>query len=172
MDDFSRECLACEVDSSLPGERVVRVLDRLVDLRGKPGSIVLDNGPEFVGRAMDRWAYGHGVRLSFIPPGRPLENAFVESFNGRLRDPKSPLVECLNLHWFTSLAEARRVIEEWRLDYNQQIQRIRPWPHSSLGYLTPAEFARSDKTRRLQSEEPVRSKPSLAAFAASLDLRL
>ena len=140
VDDFSRECLACEVDSSLPGERVVRILDRLVDSRGKPGSIVLDNGPEFVGRAMDRWAYGHGVRLSFIPPGRPLENAFVESFNGRLRDPKSPLVECLNLHWFMSLAEARRVIEEWRLDYNQQR------PHSSLGYLTPAEFARSDSS--------------------------
>ncbi len=115
-DDFSRECLACEVDSSLAGERVVQILDRLVDSRGKLGSIVLANGPEFVARAMDRWAYGHGVGLSFIPPGRPLENAFVESFNGRLRDPKQerpktdssglraqrsrswPLVECLNLH--------------------------------------------------------------------------
>ena len=99
-------------------------------LRGKPSSIVLDNGPEFVGGARDRWAYRHGVRLSFIPPGRPLKNAFVESFNGRLRDPKLQrsrtcrLVECLNLHWFMSLAEARRVIEEWRLDYNQQIRRI------------------------------------------------
>lgn len=129
VDDFSRECLACEVDASLPGERVVRVLGRLVDLRGEPDSIVLDNGPEFVGKALDRWAYRHGVRLAFIRPGKPLENAFVESFHGRLRD------ECLNLHWFGSLPEVRGIVEAWRVDYNHRR------PHSSLGYLTPAEFA-------------------------------
>ena len=125
VDDFSRECLACEADLSLPGERVVRVLD----LRGKPSSITLDNGPEFKGRALDRWAYGHGVTLAFIRPGKPLENAFVESFHSRLRD------ECLNLHWFGGLPEARSIVEAWRVDYNHGR------PHSSLGYLTPAEFA-------------------------------
>ena len=129
VDDFTRECLAIEVDTSLPGLRVTRVLDRLAADRGYPGSITMDNGPEFTGRVLDQWAYAHGVRLNFITPGRPVENALVESFNGRFRD------ECLNQHWFTTLADARLKIETWRLDYNDHR------PHSALNNLTPSEFA-------------------------------
>lgn len=130
VDDFSRECLALEVDTSLPGLRVVRVLDRIVAVRGRPCSIVIDNGPEFAGKALDAWAYQLDVQLQFIRPGKPVENAFIESFNGKFRD------ECLNEHWFTGLNDARFTIEGWRQDYNH----VRP--HSSLGDLTPAAFAR------------------------------
>ncbi len=129
VDDATRQVLAAEVDSSLPGARVARVLERLVAERGRPGRIVVDNGPEFTSKALDLWAYEAGVELVFIRPGKPIENCYVESFNGKMRD------ECLNAHWFTSVAEARRVIELWRLDYNH----VRP--HSSLGGLTPVEFA-------------------------------
>ncbi len=127
VDTVTREALAIEVDTSLPGERVVRVLERLVRERGAPRAIVLDNGPELTGRALDQWAYERGVQLRFIVPGKPMQNAFAESFVGRLRD------ECLNEHWFTSLSDARRTIETWRRDYNG----VRP--HSSLGYRTPTE---------------------------------
>lgn len=129
VDDAFRECLAIEVDSSLSGQRVCRVLDRLVEARGAPARIVIDNGPEFTSKVLDQWAYRHGVELAFIRPGKPIENAFVESFNGRFRD------ECLNLHWFTELADARGTIERWRRDYNH----VRP--HSSLGNLAPVVFA-------------------------------
>jgi len=129
VDDFSRECPVIEVDTSLPGTRVVRVLERLAETRGLPAAIVVDNGPELISKALDEWAYRNGVRLHFIEPGKPIQNAFVESFNGRFRD------ECLNEHWFTSLADARKTIEAWRIDYNTQR------PHSSLGYATPEEFA-------------------------------
>ncbi len=129
VDDFSRECLVIEVDTSLPGPRVARVLERLGAERGLPGAIVMDNGPEFAGKVLDAWAYQRGVRLEFIRPGKPVENAFVESFNGRFRD------ECLNEHWFTGLADARFTIECWRRDYNE----VRP--HGSLGRIPPAEFA-------------------------------
>lgn len=131
VDDASRECPACEVDLSLPAARVVRVLNRLVAERGKPKRIVFDNGPEFTSKILDQWAYDNGVELVFIRPGKPVENCFVESFNGKMRD------ECLNAHWFTTIADARREIELWRLDYNH----VRP--HSSLGGLTPAEFSRN-----------------------------
>jgi len=130
VDDFSRECPVIEVDTSLTGARVVRVLDRLAETRGLPSGIVVDNGPELVSKALDEWAYRNKVRLCFIEPGKPIQNAFVESFNGRFRD------ECLNEHWFTSLADARKTIEDWRIDYNSQR------PHSSLGYATPEEFAK------------------------------
>jgi putative transposase len=130
VDDCTRECPAIEVDTSLGGLRVRRVLDRIASERGLPEAIVLDNGPEFRGRALAAWSEERGVRLEFIQPGKPVQNAYVESFNGRLRD------ECLNANWFTSLSDARRKVETWRLDYNQQR------PHSSLGYLPPAEFAR------------------------------
>ena len=131
VDDYTRECPAIEVDISLGGLRVCRVLDRVLAERGRPEAIVLDNGPEFRGRALTAWSEQRGIRLEFIQPGKPVQNAYVESFNGRLRD------ECLNANWFTSLSDARRKIESWRLDYNQQR------PHSSLDYLPPEEFARS-----------------------------
>ena len=107
IDAFTRESLAIEVDTSLPGVRVAQVLDRLIAERSQaPAEIVLDNGPELASRALDQWAYERGVRLRFIDPGKPVQNAFIESFNGRLRD------ECLNEHWFLSLAHARRITEE------------------------------------------------------------
>jgi len=121
--------VAIEVDRSLPGARVVRVLDHLHATRGLPQRIVVDNGPEFAGRALDSWAYAHAVELRFIRPGKPIENAYIESFNGKFRD------ECLNEHWFVSVAEAKAVIEAWRVDYNT----VRP--HASLGQLTPAAYA-------------------------------
>jgi putative transposase len=128
VDVFTREALAIEVDTSLPGGRVVRVLERLAEERGAPAEIVLDNGPELAGKALDQWAYERGVRLRFIEPGKPVQNAFVESFHGRLRD------ECLDRHWFLGLADARHTVEGWRQDYN------RARPHSALGYRSPEEF--------------------------------
>ncbi len=137
VDCYTRESPAIEVDTSLPGARVVRVLEHIAGQRGFPQGIVMDNGPELTGRVLDQWAYEHGVELRFIDPGKPVQNAFIESFNGRFRD------ECLNQHWFINLAQARRLVETWRLDYN------RARPHSSLGYLTPHEFATQirDKAR-------------------------
>ena len=129
VDDFTRECVAIEVDRSLPGLRVTRVLDRLRAMIGLPQTIVMDNGPEFTGRTLDAWAYAHGVTLRFIRPGKPIENAYVESFNGKFRD------ECLNEHWFVNLVDAKTAIEAWRVDYNT----VRP--HSSLGGRTPDQFA-------------------------------
>jgi putative transposase len=131
VDDFTRECLAIEVDRSLPGLRVVRVLERLLVTTGLPETIVVDNGPEFSGRTLDTWVYAHGVQLRFIRPGKPIENAFVESFNGKFRD------ECLNEHWFASVADAQTLIEAWRVDYNT----VRP--HSALEGATPEQFANS-----------------------------
>ena len=128
VDDFSRECLAITVNTSIPTERVIETLDRIGILRGFPEAIVLDNGPEFISRAFDQWAYARGIKLQHIQPGKPIQNAFIESFNGTLRE------ECLNQHWFISLADARRAIESWRLEYNT----VRP--HSSLGNRTPAEY--------------------------------
>jgi putative transposase len=131
IDDYSRECRVIEVDTSLGGVRVVSVLERLSEIRGLPKVITMDNGPEFTGRHLDEWAFQKGVKLNFIRPGKPIENAFAESFNGRLRD------ECLNTNWFMDLKHARNVIEEWRRDYNE----IRP--HSSLDNRTPAEYAKA-----------------------------
>ena len=129
MDGYTREALAIEVDTSLPGLRVVRVLERLRERRGTPAAIQVDNGTEFTSRAVDQWAYQQGVALHFIERGKPTQNAFIESFNGKFRD------ECLNQNWFTDLTDARHIIEAWRVDYNT----VRP--HSSLGYRTPEEFA-------------------------------
>lgn len=129
VDDLTRECPAIEVAKSIPGARVVRVLERIAVNRGYPKRVVADNGPELTGQALDEWAYRNGVELHFITPGRPVENAYIESFNGKFRD------ECLNEHWFSTLDDARRTIEEWRRDYNEER------PHSSLGDLTPAEYA-------------------------------
>lgn len=129
VDDFTRECLAIEVDSSIPGLRATRVLERLAAGRQLPKYLICDNGPEFTGSAFDAWAHRRGVRIHFIRPGKPVENAYAESFNGKLRD------ECLNENWFITMEDARTRIEAWRIDYNQ----IRP--HSGLDNLTPAEFA-------------------------------
>ena len=132
VDDYSRECPAIEVDTSLGGIRVVYVLERLAETRELPQVITVDNGPEFASRVLDEWAYRHGVKQNFIRPGKPVENAYAESFIGRLRD------ECLNENWFVTLKDARAIIECWRIDYNEGR------PHTSLGGLTPREFIEND----------------------------
>jgi putative transposase len=142
VDEFSRESLAIEVDFSIPGPRVTRVLEWLRETRGLPEEIVIDNGPEFVSVALDRWAWEHKVKMRFIQPGKPNQNCFIESFNGRFRD------ECLNQHVFHSLAHAKDLIEDWRDDYN----RFRP--HRRLNGLTPEEFARDQAQK--QTGEPNR----------------
>jgi putative transposase len=129
VDDYTRESPAIEADFGLPGARVVQVLERLARTTGLPRAIVVDNGPEFAGRTLDQWAHERGLRLEFIQPGKPMQNAFVESFNGKFRD------ECLSEQWFLTLPDARQAIETWRRDYNEQR------PHSSLGDRTPSEFA-------------------------------
>ncbi len=129
VDDFSRECLSIEADTSLPGARVVRILEGLRQQRGCPCQLVIDNGPEFTGRALDQWAYAHGVELVFIEPGKPQQNAYIESFNGKFRD------ECLNEHWFLSVPDARAITQGFRWTYNHDR------PHSALGNRTPTEFA-------------------------------
>jgi putative transposase len=129
VDNFTRESLAIEVDSSMGGQRVVEVLMKVARERCLPGTIRVDNGPEFTSKRLDQWAYFNGVELDFIRPGKPTENAFIESFNGRFRQ------ECLNENWFLSLEDVREKVEEWRLYYNRQR------PHSALGNLAPNEFA-------------------------------
>jgi putative transposase len=131
LDVFTREALALEVDTSLPGSRVVRVLNRLADERPLPDQLVLDNGPELISRVLEEWGRQHTVRLHFIDPdpGKPMQNAHCESFHSRVRD------ECLNEHWFLGLADARQIVQEWRQGYNAER------PHSALGYQTPVEFA-------------------------------
>jgi putative transposase len=128
IDAFTRECLGIEVDTSLPGARVVRVLDRLVWEYGLPETLRVDNGPEFISTALDRWAFKHGVKIDFIQPGKPTQNGHVESFNGRFRD------ECLAQAHFPTLARARVEIELWRVEYNCER------PHSSLRYESPKVF--------------------------------
>jgi putative transposase len=128
VDDWSRFCPAMEVDLSLSAHRVVRALEQAGELYGLPKSIVMDNGPEFTSRVLDQWAHERGIELIFIRPGKPTENAYAESFNGRVRE------ECLNQHWFDSVEHARDLCLAWRDDYNF----IRP--HTSLGGLSPSEF--------------------------------
>ena len=128
VDHWSRQSPLLEVASRMSGVTVSQALDRVLDGALRPRSITVDHGTEFQSRALEDWAYRQGVQLDFIRPGKPVENAFIEAFNGRLRD------ECLNVHQFTSLAHAQAIIEVWRIDYNQRR------PHSSLGHLTPNEF--------------------------------
>jgi putative transposase len=129
VDNYTRECLAIEVGQRLTGEDVAATLNRIKAVRGLPQTIKVDNGSEFISKVMDRWAYENRVELDFSRPGWPIDNAKIESFNGRLRE------ECLNAHWFLSLEDARRKIEAWRAFYNE----VRP--HTALKWLTPAEFA-------------------------------
>jgi putative transposase len=126
---LQRECLAIEIGQGLGGRDVAAALERLRFERGLPPRIYCDYGPESAGRTLDAWAYARGVALRFIRPGKPIENAYVESFNGKFRD------ECLNEHWFMNLVDAKTAIEAWRVDYNT----VRP--HSSLGGRTPDQFA-------------------------------
>jgi putative transposase len=128
VDNVSRVSPAIAVGASLTGERVVTLLDRLRSTVGVPQRIAIDNGPEFISKALDAWAYQNGVQLEFSRPGKPTDNAFAESFNGRFRD------ECLNLHWFASLEEVRQTVEEWRIEYNTER------PHRALGQQTPAAW--------------------------------
>lgn len=131
VDDYTRECIDQLVETSISGGRVVRFLNQLIAAHGKPRSIVCDNGTEFTCKAMYFWSQGQEVRLDFIQPGKPTQNAFVESFNGKFRD------SCLNQHWFMTLNDARERIDSWRTDYNE----VRP--HSALGYQPPSVFARN-----------------------------
>jgi putative transposase len=136
LDNYTRECLSIHVDAGIRGEHVVEVMECISANRGLPVTIRVDNGPEFISRVLDKWAYEHGVSLDFSRPGKPTDNAFIESFNGRFRE------ECLNTNWFLSLDDARSKIEGWRNDYNQAR------PHSALDWQTPAEFARQAREKR------------------------
>ena len=138
VDVFSREALAIQVGRSLRGEHVVEICNQLVAQRHAPKRVFVDNGSEFSGRLLDLWAYHHGVRLDFSRPGKPTDNCFIETFNGSLRD------ECLNVHWFESLEDAKEKIEGWRRDYNESR------PHQALKELTPPEFA--SRSRDLEIE--------------------
>ena len=142
VDEYTRKCFQIEVDTSINGVRVTKVLSEISQIQGLPEIIIIDNGPEFISNALDAWAYQRGVKLTFIRPGKPVENAYIESFNGRLRD------ECLNENWFLSVEHARRVVEEWRIDYNTAR------PHSSLGNLSPEEFIRQ-KSENFSTGMPV-----------------
>jgi putative transposase len=158
-DDRTRECPAILVDFSLPRQRVAGMLDDVARERGCPDMLVVDNGPELRGRNLDRWAYEHRVKLFSIDPGKPMQNGSIEGFNGRFRE------ECLDQCWFTSLAEAERIIEAWRLDYN--LRR----PHTSLRMRTPAAFAAARPL--VKRQQPATAVPgtapppdAVAAFSA------
>jgi putative transposase len=134
VDAYTRECPALEVDTSFASRRVTRVLDGIIMERGVPGAIRVDNGPEFSSRHFLAWCIERGIELIQIQPGKPTQNARVESFHGRLRE------ECLNVNWFQNLFDAKRKIAAWRTEYNEER------PHSSLGYLTPNEYAAQETT--------------------------
>jgi putative transposase len=142
VDNFTRESLAIEVTPSLGGQRVVETLQRVAAERGLPGSIRVDNGPEFTSKRLDRWAYLNGVTLEFSRPGKPTDNGLIEAFNGRLR------AECLNENWFLSLADAREKVEAWRQHYNLEC------PHGSLGGRSPGEVASGQAAAAACPEDP------------------
>jgi putative transposase len=143
VDQWSRSSPVLEVASRMSGSTVGEALDRALQDAPRPRSITVDHGTEFQSRALEDWAYRRGVQLDFIRPGKPIENAFIESFNGRLRD------ECLNVHQFASIADAQTKIEAWRLDYNQRR------PHGSLGHLTPTEFVAQRQVTTTAEAAPV-----------------
>jgi putative transposase len=134
VDDCTKEAIDLVADFGISGHYVTRILDQAARFRGYPKAIRTDQGPEFTGKALDQWAYDRGVQLKLIQPGKPTQNAFIESFNGKFRD------ECLNEHWFHTLSHARTVIKHWRIDYNEYR------PHSRLNYKTPAEAAEQLRT--------------------------
>jgi transposase InsO family protein len=130
VDDATHEAVAVVPEHTIGGDHLTRILDEICAQRGKPAVIRTDNGPEFTGKAMLTWAHRSGINLRLIEPGKPNQNAYIESFNGRLRD------ECLNEHWFTSLVHARTIIEAWRREYNDER------PKKSLGGQTPSQYAK------------------------------
>ena len=144
VDSFTRECPAIEVNTGLSGRHVTRVLERVIEQRGKPQALKSDNGPEFTSRHFIAWCAEQNITLTHTQPGRPMQNGYVESFNGRFRD------ECLNANWFANLNDARRKVERWREEYNAER------PHSSLGYRTPEEYAKtcSELTSRMALANP------------------
>ena len=131
IDEVTRECIALEVDTSISGQQVTRYLNKAIMFRGKPKEILTDNGSEFTSNAMNAWTYDKKIEHVFTDPGRPMQNGYIESFNGKLRD------ECLNQNWFQNLSEARAIISQWRDEYNYER------PHTSLGNRTPIEYAES-----------------------------
>lgn len=141
-DDFTHECPDIVVDHGISGAYVIRVLDQIARFRGYPRAVRTDNGPEFTSRAFIAWTQRHGIRHLLIEPGRPMQNGYIESFNGKFRD------ECLNEHWFTSLEQARAVVAEWRRDYNE----VRP--HSSCGRIPPARFAVNHRAQHESNTAP------------------
>jgi putative transposase len=156
VDDCTRECLALVADTSIPGLRVARELDRIIAGRDKPTAIVSDNGTELTSNVMLRWADDHRVAWHYIAPGKPSQNAFIESFNGRLRD------ELLNETLFRSLPHARSALEAWRRDYNAER------PHSRLGWLTPQAFAASLQAPSSQRDSPLPLSEGSAACPVAL----
>jgi len=136
VDEFTRECLAVRAGQRFGGDDVVQILERITRGRGKPAAIRVDNGPEFTSKRLDQWAYWNRVELDFSRPGKPTDNPYIESFNGKLR------AECLNENWFLSLEDAQEKLDAWRTDYN----RIRP--HSALGNLAPNEYAETCQNHR------------------------
>jgi putative transposase len=161
VDNFTRECLALETDTSFASQRVTRTLDDLIERRGCPKALRLDNGPEITSRHFLAWCLERRITTNYIQPGRPMQNGFVESFNGRFRD------ECLNANWFRTLFEARQKITRWRQDYNASR------PHSSLAYRTPNEFAAqwqrpSSSTTSIKQPEPPVKAPLTARLRATL----
>jgi putative transposase len=169
VDEHTRECLALWPDVSLPSVTVVRVLQEIAEVRGWLTRIMLDNGPEMVAKALDAWAYEHGVELTFSRRGKPVDNCYVESFHDKVRD------ECLNMHWFLSLAEARELIEAWRVEYNTER------PHSSLGgrtrgrvqsfVCTPRVIRRPAESGRRTEAQTAPSPAATPPAAASISLR-
>jgi transposase InsO family protein len=158
IDQFTRECLALVADGALNGQRVALALSQVVAERGAPESITADNGSEFASKAMDAWTYQYRVRIEFIRPGKPIDNGYVESFNGRLRD------ECLNVETFFDLSDVREKLERWRLDYNQ----VRP--HSALDDRSPEEFARDwqeSSAASLRTAGPANHTPAGAVHSSA-----
>ncbi|WP_326977995.1 IS3 family transposase [Citrobacter braakii] len=141
VDDFTKECLTVTVAFGISGVQVTRILDSIALFRGYPATIRTDQGPEFTCRALDQWAFEHGVELRLIQPGKPTQNGYIESFNGRFRD------ECLNEHWFSDIVHARKIINDWRQDYNECS------PHSTLNYQTPSEFAAGWRKGHSENED-------------------
>ena len=139
IDDFTCECLAIEIDSSLPSRRVIRAIEGIIAKRGYPAMLKFDNGSEFASLAMLRWAAENDIKLHFIEPGKPTQNGKIENFNARMRD------ELLNEHWFLTLDHVRRTVEPWRVRYNTHR------PHGSLNYMTPAEFARQYREKAINA---------------------